>query len=80
MKDESVLTGVRGISVLSDLYNQYTQYRLEILEERVRARLKQERQREVAKRRFDTPDIRRWLTDQKEFIEAMLDELYEVEE
>lgn len=78
MKDESILTGVRGISVLSDLYNQYTQYRLEILEERIRARLKQERRRELAKRRFDTADVRNWLTEQKDFIESMLEELYEV--
>ncbi|KAF4221533.1 hypothetical protein CNMCM5878_008781 [Aspergillus fumigatiaffinis] len=40
VRDETVLTGVRGISNLSELYTQYTEYRLEILEERVRARLK----------------------------------------
>ncbi|KAI9034867.1 uncharacterized protein KD926_005177 [Aspergillus affinis] len=78
VKDESILTGVRGISVLPDLYSQYTEYRLEILEERIRARLETERQREVAKRRFDTSDARSWLIEQKEFIEAMLTELYEV--
>ncbi|KAG2413332.1 hypothetical protein HFD88_002521 [Aspergillus terreus] len=36
----------------------YTQYRLEILEERIRARLKKEQRREIAKRPFDTPDTR----------------------
>ncbi|KAE8355443.1 hypothetical protein BDV28DRAFT_155375 [Aspergillus coremiiformis] len=77
IKDESILTGVRGISMLSDLYHQYTQYRLEILEERIRARLKQERQRELANRPFDTPDVRNWLIAQKEFIDAMLEELSE---
>ncbi|PLB53591.1 hypothetical protein P170DRAFT_451649 [Aspergillus steynii IBT 23096] len=77
VKDESILTGVRGISVLSDLYSQYTEYRLDILEERVRARQKFERQRQVAKRQFDTADMRDWLTEQKEFIEAMLTELHE---
>ncbi|KAF7595572.1 hypothetical protein BBP40_005607 [Aspergillus hancockii] len=77
IKDETSLVGVRGISILSDLYNQYTQYRLEILEERIRFRLKQERQRELAKRRFDTQDVRSWLIEQKEFIESMLEEIYE---
>lgn len=78
IKDETVLTGVRGISILSDIYNQYTQYRLEILEERIRDRLKKERRRELAKRRFDTADVRNWLMEQKGFIESMLEELYEV--
>lgn len=78
VKDESILTGVRGISVLSDLYNQYTQYRLEILEERIRERLKQERRRELAKSDFDIADVRNWLTEQKCFVESMLEELYEV--
>lgn len=75
--DESILTGVRGISILSDLYNQYMQYRLEILEERIRARLKHERYREQGKQKFDTPDVRRWLVEQREFIESMLEEIYE---
>ncbi|KAL4920413.1 hypothetical protein BDW62DRAFT_5281 [Aspergillus aurantiobrunneus] len=40
VKDETVLVGVRGISDLSELYIQYTEYRLEILEERIRHRLR----------------------------------------
>ena len=77
-KDESTLTGVRGISAIPELYSQYTEYRLEILEERIGARLRSERQREFAKREFDTADTRDWLIKQKEFIETMLTELYEV--
>lgn len=46
MRDETVLTGVRGISHRSELYTQYMEYRLEILEERIRAKLKDERARE----------------------------------
>ena len=80
VKDESVLTGVRPISELSSLYHQYTDYRLEVLEERVRARRKAEARRELAKRPFDIPDIREFLTEQKEFIESMLEEIYEVED
>src|SRR5688572_8496677 len=80
IKDESVLTGVRGISNLSRLYTQYSQYRLEVLEERVRHKLKTERRREVAKRPFDIPEMRKFLFEQKEFIESMIEEIYEVED
>lgn len=80
VKDESVLTGVRGISDASEMYTQYTEYRLEILEERIRAKLKQERQRALAGRPFDTAETRRFLGEQKEFIEAMLTEIYEIED
>ncbi|KAM5354745.1 hypothetical protein ACJ41O_001392 [Fusarium nematophilum] len=80
VKDETVLTGVRGISDLSELYYQYTEYRLDILEERLRARSKQERQRQVAKRQFDIPSIRSFLQEQQEFIDSMLVELVEVED
>ena len=78
MKDETVLTGVRGISDLSELYTQYTIYRLEILEERLRARLKTERQRELAKRQYDIGEARNFLTEQKEFLESMLAEIIEM--
>jgi hypothetical protein len=77
VRDETVLTGVRGISPLSELYTQYTEYRLEILEERIRAKLKAERQREIANRPFNIPDIRSFLTEQKQFLESMLVELIE---
>lgn len=42
IKDETVLTGVRGTSNLSDLYTQYADYRLELLEERIRVMLKRD--------------------------------------
>lgn len=77
VRDESVLTGVRPISNLSELYSQYTKYRLEVLEERVRDRLKKEQYREFAKRSFDIAGVRTFLTEQKEFIESMLEELIE---
>lgn len=79
IKDESVLTGVRGISNLSELYTQYSIYRLEALEERLRARLKIERQREAGKRAFDIGDMRSFLTEQVQFLESMLAEVIEVE-
>ncbi|KAL0263045.1 hypothetical protein SLS55_002020 [Diplodia seriata] len=80
VKDESVLTGVRGISDLSTIYSQYTEYRLQILEERVRDRQRTERRRELAKRPFDIVGMRAWLTEQKGFIDAMLEEIYAVDD
>ncbi|KAJ6008306.1 hypothetical protein N7540_012282 [Penicillium herquei] len=77
VRDESVLTGVRPISNLSELYTQYTRYRLELLEERVRDCLKEEYYREFAKRPFEIPTMRKFLVEQKEFIESMIEELIE---
>ena len=75
VRDETVLTGVRGISHKSEMYTQYTEYRLEILEERIRAKAKEERRREIAKKPFDTVTMRMWLVEQKEFLEAMIGEV-----
>ncbi|OQU96061.1 hypothetical protein CLAIMM_02197 [Cladophialophora immunda] len=77
VKDESVLTGVRGISNLDELYSEYTQYRLEILEERVRDRLKAERRRVVERKPFATRHVKQFLSEQKAFLESMLNELVE---
>ncbi|KAI0880226.1 uncharacterized protein GGS22DRAFT_197647 [Annulohypoxylon maeteangense] len=78
VRDETILTGSRPISNLAELYPQYTEYRLEILEERFRAKLKEEHRREALHKSFDLVNIRAFLTDQKEYIESMLEELYEV--
>lgn len=77
LKDESVLTGVRGISNVPELYSQYTQYRLEILEERIKDRLKTERYRELAGWTFNISEVRQFLNEQMEFLESMLNELVE---
>ena len=76
VRDETVLTGVRGISYRSDLYTQYTEYRLEVLEERIREKQKLERRRIQANKSFDVPEMRKWLEDQKGFIDALLAEIY----
>lgn len=75
--DETVLTGVRPISNLSELYSQYCEYRLEVLEERIRARLKRERRREHGKRPFDIAGMNEFLAEQKDFLEAVMKELIE---
>ncbi|KAI1204693.1 uncharacterized protein F4807DRAFT_454516 [Annulohypoxylon truncatum] len=79
VRDETILTGSRPISNLAELYPQYTEYRLEVLEERFRTKLKEERRREVLRKPFDLVDIRGFLAEQKEYLESMLEELYEVE-
>ena len=44
MPDDTVLTTVRPISDLGELYHQFAEYRLEILEERVRQQLRELRE------------------------------------
>lgn len=77
VRDETVLTGVRGISPRSELYTQYTEYRLDLLEERVRVKAKEERRRVQARREFDTEGMTEWLREQREFIDSMIEELSE---
>lgn len=74
-RDETILTGVRGISIKSDMYAQYTEYRLEMLEERIRAKLKQERRRELARIKYDNARTLEWLQEQRDFIVAMMEEI-----
>jgi hypothetical protein len=87
IRDESVLTTCRAISNWSDLYHGYTEYRLELLEERFRAKLKEERRRrrrrrrrEQAKWRFDVRETRKFLMEQKLYLETTIAELVEMED
>ncbi|KAL4922002.1 hypothetical protein BDW62DRAFT_217849 [Aspergillus aurantiobrunneus] len=79
VRDEIILVGVRGISNLDELYPQYFEYRLEVLEERMRLQRKAERARELARKPFDVDEKRKWLEEQREFIDSMLTEMYVVE-
>ncbi|KAL4976256.1 hypothetical protein BDW66DRAFT_159815 [Aspergillus desertorum] len=76
VRDETILVGVRGISNLEELFPQYFEYRLDVLEERVRAQRKEERSREKAHKPFDVEEKRRWLEEQRDFIDSMLREMY----
>lgn len=80
VRDETILTGSRAISNWAELYHGYTEYRLELLEERLRLKRKQERQREATRRAFDIPDMRAFLMEQKSFLETTVNELVEVDE
>lgn len=77
LRDETVLTGVRGISDKSELYSQYLEYRLEMMEERIRLKMKEERRRQVAALPFDVADVRNWLVEQREYIDSMIGEMIE---
>ncbi|KAL4938274.1 hypothetical protein BDV06DRAFT_231967 [Aspergillus oleicola] len=79
VRDEIVLVGVRCNSDLAELYPQYFDYRLDVLEERIRAQRKEERAREVAARPFDVDEKRAWLEVQRGYIESMLEEMFVVE-
>ncbi|CAI0646376.1 unnamed protein product [Colletotrichum noveboracense] len=75
VRDETVLTGSRPISTRSDLYYQWSHYRLDVLEERFRDGAKRLRERERAGREFDVDAAKEFLTLQKQFLEATIAEL-----
>ena len=68
LADDSVLTTVRGVSDLSELYYEYGRYRLEMLEERVRFQLKQLREAYMAGKKTDTKALKCFLEEQEHFI------------
>ena len=72
IQDDTVLTTVRAISDLSELYYQYAEYRLENLEERVRAHLKAMRGRKLAKRCFNTAATKSFISEQLDFLQKTL--------
>lgn len=80
IRDETVLTGSRPISNWSELYSDWTHYRLEVLEERIREMLRSERKREAAKRPFDITSVRKFLREQKAYLETTMSELIEMED
>lgn len=68
LPDDSALPTVRGISDLSELYYQYGRYRLEILEERIRDRLKRLREDNAAGKKTETKALKGFLEEQEQFI------------
>ena len=80
MKDDTVLTTVRAISNLSELYSQYAEYRFEMLEERLRAHLKEIRERKRARQSFNTAATKAFITEQQDFLDSMLREIVDEEE
>ncbi|KAF4987382.1 hypothetical protein FDECE_15457 [Fusarium decemcellulare] len=78
VRDEStILNGIRPVSHDGELFTQYTEYRLEILEERLRAKQKEERRRVVEGRPYPIAQMRYFLQEQKDFLEMMLQDITE---
>lgn len=75
VRDDTVLTTVRSISNLPELYYQYAEYRFENMEERIRAHLKTIREQKRARRAFDTAATKAFLIEQQTFITSMLTQL-----
>ena len=78
VRDDTCLTGVRGVSHVPELYYQYAKYRYENLEERFKDQARRIADWHNTKRPFDFEGAHRFLEQQKEYIETMLAELYEV--
>jgi hypothetical protein len=72
---DTVLTTVRPISNLSELYFQYSEYRMEILEQRIRDQLRALRETQRAGRKLNVIRFKYFLRQQMEFLAHMSKEL-----
>ncbi|GKZ25709.1 hypothetical protein AbraIFM66951_001568 [Aspergillus brasiliensis] len=77
VKDDTVLTTVRPISDLSELYHQFAEYRFEILGERLRDANRLMRDQKRARRTFDTRAAKTFIQEQIEFLIHMNNEIVE---
>ncbi|KAI1452625.1 hypothetical protein F4805DRAFT_470683 [Annulohypoxylon moriforme] len=80
VRDDTVLTTVRPISNLSELYNQFSEYRLEILEERIRQQLKELRETNSAGRKVATRKLKAFFEEQEKFLAHMNREMVDDED
>lgn len=79
LRDDTVLTTVRAVSNLSELYYQFGKYRLEMLVERTRIRLAEMRQTMQAGKKTKTKALKQFLQDQIDFLKHMNNEIVEEE-
>ena len=77
LPDDTVLTTVRPISDLSELYSQYGEYRLEILEERIRKQLRTLRENKRVGKKVDIKALKTFLYEQEQFLSHMNKEMVE---
>lgn len=66
--DSTVLTTVRPISDLNELYFQWTEYRVEVLQDRLRAMRKELEAQHRAGRPTDKERIKAFLKQQEEYL------------
>lgn len=74
-----MLTTVRPISNLSELYYQFSEYRLGILEERIRSQLKTLRENESRGKKLNTKALKSFLREQEMFLAHMNKEMVDDE-
>ncbi|KAI0130488.1 hypothetical protein BJ170DRAFT_620291 [Xylariales sp. AK1849] len=79
VRDDTVLTTVRPISDLQELYHQFSEYRLEILEERIRQQLKLLRDANSSTRRIATSKLKDFCKEQERFLAHMNQEMVDDE-
>ncbi|KAI9893967.1 MAG: hypothetical protein M1814_004737 [Vezdaea aestivalis] len=75
LPDDTVLSTVRGISNLGELYEQYAEYRLEIVEERIRRALKNLRTNARAHKQFNTANFKAVVHELVSFLQATDNEM-----
>jgi hypothetical protein len=75
MKDDTVLTTVRPISDLSELYHDFAEYRLEIMEERIRQQRLEMAARRRASEKFNTLGHKKFLEEAVAFMEHTNNEI-----
>jgi hypothetical protein len=68
VRDDSVLAGVLDVSNISELYYQFAEYRMEILEERMRIALKKLRAARGSGQKADAVELKKFLKQQIEFL------------
>lgn len=77
LKDDTVLTTVRPISELPKLYHEFGEYRLTMLEERLRMQLRVMRDNQAAGKKLDVDSFKSFLKEQQRFLERTDEEIVE---
>lgn len=77
VRDDTVLTTVRAVSDVSQLYFQFGEYRLNILQERIRLQLEKMQETMLAGKKFDTAAFKKFLEEQEDFLAHMNKEIVE---
>lgn len=75
VRDDTVLTTVRATSNLSQLYFQFSEYRLEILQERIRLQIEKVRETMLTEKKFNTAALKGFLKEQENFLVHMNKEI-----
>lgn len=75
VRDDTVLTTTRPISDLSALYFEFSEYRFDMLIDRFQAQLRKLRADDRAGKKMDLAKLRKFITEQAEFLERMNKEM-----